>query len=146
METKYKVILIVVSLVTAFAVGRYSAQKPSSKLQESVVTDTNQSKDQDTIKKTTIEKHPDGVETTTIVEETKTNTIRNTDQSLSLDKTVTAPKINTLNISVLGGVDFSEAPKTVYGLSVTKDIIGPVSIGVFGLTNSTVGASIGLSF
>lgn len=51
------------------------------------------------------------------------------------------PKIN---VSLLGGFDFQDK-ELVYGLSITKEVYGPLTVGVFGLSNKTAGISIGIS-
>jgi hypothetical protein len=48
-----------------------------------------------------------------------------------------------LSLSALAGTDLRSP---VYGAHVSKEILGPVSVGIFGLTNGTFGASIGLNF
>ncbi len=53
----------------------------------------------------------------------------------------------TLNVSVLVANDFSiRAIKPIYGVSVTKEVLGPITVGAFGLTSGTVGLSVGLNF
>ena len=60
---------------------------------------------------------------------------------------VIPPKVNTLNVSALVGNDFSKGIGfPAYGVSVTKQILGPVTVGAFGLTTGVVGISIGLNF
>ena len=97
--------------------------------------------------------------TETDVSHTKTRTIRITDpkgnvreitdtdttsKSTSTTVTVIPPKTN---ISVLVANDFSQSvAKPIYGLSVTREVLGPVTVGVFGFTNSTIGVSIGYNF
>ena len=34
----------------------------------------------------------------------------------------------------------------LYGISANKEFIGPITIGAFGLTNGTIGLSIGVNF
>jgi hypothetical protein len=34
----------------------------------------------------------------------------------------------------------------MYGISVHREFIGPITLGAFGLTNGTVGLSIGVNF
>lgn len=53
----------------------------------------------------------------------------------------------TLNVSGLVANDFSQGLlKPIYGVSVSKQLIGPITVGGFGLTNGTIGVSIGLNF
>ncbi len=54
---------------------------------------------------------------------------------------------NRVTISGLVATDLSQSiPKPIYGAHVSKEFIGPISIGAFGLTNGIIGLSIGLSF
>lgn len=63
----------------------------------------------------------------------------------STDKTVVAqPK---LNVSALVANDFSRGLLVpTYGVSVSKQVLGPFTVGGFGLTNGTIGLSIGVNF
>ena len=94
-------------------------------------------------------KQPNGAVQTTETIDTNIIAHTNTEQidKTMLQQTTTPAKTQTLNLSVLAAVnpvnrDF--AP--VYGASLTKEFIGPVTIGAFGLTNGTLGVSIGLNF
>lgn len=148
-----KLSIVIVGLAATFAAGRYSASTPTV----STHTDTtdnktvNDAKNTDTTTKTVIVKDPtSGKETTTIISDTKTiDKSATTDISQSkTDSSVQGQKKNTLTVSALVGLQttsFSQG-NVVYGASVTKDIVGPVSIGLFGLSNNTFGASVGLSF
>jgi len=149
---KQKYIIVGVAMVTSFAVGRYSGQKAEIK-SESVTTknvEEKQDKDTHTEKVITTVKTPDGtVKTVEKIDEVAdvkidTNSIQVTQQK----KDVIPPKVNTLNISALIGNDFSKGLGIypVYGVSVTKQILGPVTIGAYGITNGTIGLSIGLNF
>lgn len=147
MNTKTTVIISAVSLAVAFAGGRYSVQAPSSKTKEVVQVDTTKDIAKNTKKKTTIEKNPDGSTKTTIDEETTTDTSSVTNSLTKVSQSVTAVRTGTLNISALGGMDFSSSiPKPIYGASVTKEIVGPVTLGAFGLMNGVVGLSVGVNF
>ncbi len=51
------------------------------------------------------------------------------------------------NISALVGNDFSKSlPKPIYGVSFSREFIGPVTIGAFGFNNGLLGVSVGLNF
>lgn len=69
------------------------------------------------------------------------------DSATKTDKVQTIARANKSNLSILAGSDFTQSQiKPLYGLSFSKEVIGPVTLGVFALTNSTVGVSIGYSF
>lgn len=97
---------------------------------------------QDHTKTTIVEtKKPDGssTTTTTIDEKSKTKTD-------AISQVPVATKQKT-NISVLVANDFKQ-PGIIplYGISVNRELIGPVTVGAFGLTNGTIGLSIGVNF
>lgn len=161
METKYKIAiaLVVVAIATSFAVGRYTVSekiKIETKIVE--VEKKTEKKDQDVNKaerkETTITESvkPDGTKETTtkIIEDTNTNkntkvdTVQNDTTKTDASKTIEKGG-SRLNISALGGYDIIKGVP-VYGASISKDVIGPVSAGLWGLSNATVGISVGLSF
>lgn len=149
MTLKTKVLIAVVALLAAFTTGRYSVQVPEVK----TVVDTNMTKDselnKDTHKDTvsvTI-KSPDGTMKTTIHTVQDTDVKKQVDTTIAqhIEQTVTPPKLNTLNVSAIAGIDF-RTYQPVYGASITKEFIGPVTIGFVGLTNGVLGATVGLNF
>jgi len=160
MTTKTKVVLTIVALATSFAFGRYFAPT-KIKIQEKIVevdtkssdktTEATRDKRKETVVKEVVK--PDGTretETRTIEETTaskgtkeKTSETKTTESEKSTEITRSTGR---LNISALASVDTSKPTQVNYGLSVTRDVIGPISIGVFGFTNKTYGASLGLSF
>jgi hypothetical protein len=141
----------VVILTVTFAAGRYSVSPPIVKTTEHVQeAEETAEKRQTHTKETTVEtKKPDGTDTivTTVDQTVGEQKQQQDDTTKDLQQTVTPPKKNTVNISVLGANDFGKgllAP--TYGLSVTKEVLGPVTLGAFGLMNGTVGISVGLDF
>lgn len=146
MLTRNEIIIISIGLVVAFAFGRYSVSPPDTKTIESVKTDTDIQKDTSTHKETTITKDPKGNEITKIVEDTNTSTKKSTDTVANIDTSVTAQKKGTINISGLAGTGIFSGLTPVYGVSASKEFIGPITVGAFGLTNGILGVSIGLNF
>ena len=89
--------------------------------------------------KTVVTKKPDGtVRTETSVTES-TGTKRKTEQKQVED-------VRKNHAQVLIGSSLKDFGVPVYGLSYQREIIGPVSVGAFGLTNGTVGLSLGVTF
>lgn len=91
-----------------------------------------------------ITEDPGGKKTTTITENTTTDTKKVTDTQK--DIVVTAPKSSIINISALAGLDTGRGFVPTYGISASKELIGPITVGAFGLTNGTIGVSVGLNF
>ncbi len=84
---------------------------------------------------------PNGVVDTTT---TTTDHSQRTETSKNTQIILAKPKIN---ISGLVANDFNDRLfKPVYGVSVSKEFLGPITIGMFGLSNSTIGVSLGVSF
>jgi len=143
MTFKNQVLFTFLASVAAFAGGRYSMRQPA-------VTATVKEKEQKQVAKevhtqttTTVTKLPTGEVKTT----TTTDTVANTQIT---KKTDTESKISVnlqknLNISALAGINIPDKTP-IYGVSVSKEIVGPFTAGVFGLNNGTAGISIGLNF
>ncbi len=144
---KFKSTILAILIAGAFAAGRYSVAKPEvvtkNVTQASVKTDENKDIHKVVVTKTVTQ--PSGVKETDTTVTTDT-TVHDTQDTQETSKTMTdiiPAKTGTLNISALGA--YSNGSLT-YGASVTKQIIGPLTAGVFGLTNGTIGVSIGMSF
>lgn len=148
-NTKYTI--AGVAILAAFAGGRYSVRQPEVKTTEQLQINTLEDKAKDTHIITTVVtvKEPDGSEKTTKNTET-TITAKgtvNSSTTAQIQQTVTPAKTGTLNVSALVGNDFGVGVlKPVYGVSVSKEILGPITVGAFGLTSGMVGLSIGLNF
>lgn len=149
MSLKNELILGVIGALLMFALGRYSVSSPTIKTTENQTIASNTDKDKNTHKQTTttVVEEPNGEKKTVITtnEDTISTTHKTGDVSTHLEQTITPPKTNTLNVSALAATSFSEF-KPLYGVSVTKQVIGPITAGAFGLNNGTVGVSLGLSF
>ncbi len=143
MSRVYFTLAGVIALVIAFAVGRYTVHKDA-------VETTTESKQKEVDKNHTvttivIKKQPDGTtETTQVIDSTTKNTV-NTLVNTSAREEV-ARQNPVINISLLAGFDYSQPLKPLYGISASKEILGPMTVGVFGLTNHVVGLSIGVNF
>jgi hypothetical protein len=150
MDQKYKITLGVALLVVAFAVGRYSV-KETVRVETKIVEVEKKVKARDKRKETKVVEvtKPDGTKekTKTIVEDTKTN--------VNIDKTTNVDQISERrgdssrgSVSILGGVDLngSFGRSVVFGGIVTGRVIGPISVGVWGLSNASFGGSLGVEF
>lgn len=134
---------LLVLLLAAFAFGRYTTP---AKVETKTVTIEIEKVKQDTHTDTKIVevKKPDGTITKTT--ETKTDIVRTESKNEKTENTnQTIYNKQSVTVSVLAGYNYS-GNELVYGASVSKPIIGPITIGLWGLTNRTFGASIGLQF
>lgn len=150
METKTKVIIGAIALAVTFALGRYTV--PIKTVTEIKYVEVDKKVDQtDSSKKThtttTIVQAPDGSKTTTIVQDTgsTTKSTETEQKSDSSDTIKTVSRASNITISGLGGVDFTRGVP-MYGLSVSRPILGPITAGAWLLTPGVVGVSLGLSF
>lgn len=146
METKTKFIIVVVALAVSFASGRFlTPVKTVIKTVEveKKTEDTHKEKH----KKTTIIEHPDGSKETIITDDVESDK-KTKDETKNTSDTEITRSSSRLNISALAGgqISFSQPMPLALGASVTKDILGPVSVGLWGLNNGMGGVSIGLSF
>lgn len=160
MNTKTKVILCTGALLGAFAAGRWACPEKVrvdthtvevEKKSEQVKTDTDRDRHVDTT--VTVITLPDGTkeQTTHTVQDTHTQQERKlaetdstTKDSDTLKETIYAS--SRVTISLLGGVSTDNFSKPVYGVSLTKPILGPITVGIFGLSDRTFGCSVGLTF
>lgn len=162
MQTKTKIIISVVAIAVSFATGRYTvplSTKSETKTSDTKVVDTNKvvNTDSSDHKKTVTQEvdKPDGTRTvTTVVTDDRSKDTKIDDKSTSVDtklsdttKEVTRSG-SRINISALAGskITFSSIPKPDYGAMVSKDVIGPINVGIFGFSSGFCGLSVGLSF
>lgn len=133
-----------IMLGAAFGAGWYLTP---AKVETHTVTIEVEHKDEDTKTNTVIVEKidPNGTinRTTTTNNETKTTTDR--ENSITHDKIVTTNKSDRI-ISLLSGVDLDDGNTLIFGAAVTQRVIGPFSIGLWGLSNKTIGASVGFEF
>jgi len=93
-----------------------------------------------TVTKTIVTKAPNGASVTTTT--TESNTVID---NKSCNKTLPPPSL--FNVSVLMSQDYtSKEFKPTYGISVSKQVFGPLRLGAFGFTNHVAGLSLGLDF
>ena len=128
-------------IVIIFYAGRYTAP---TKVETKTVT-VEVEKEQKHENKVVVQRiGKDG--TTTVI----THVITDTNTSINkIDRTDKVIENNkpSLNVYAMAGLDVSNPQNGfVFGAHVSKQILGPVSIGLFGLTNKTIGASVGFSF
>lgn len=128
--TYQKAILLVLAIIISFAFGRYSVKQIDK------VEDVEEHKDTRIV--TVIIEKPSGEKVTTVTEETNTDTTIHTDLKIN--------KRSTFNVSGLIGTDAFHNFQPIYGISVSKELIGPITIGAYGMTNGIVGLSVGINF
>ncbi len=162
MENKIKVIIAVVSLVTAFAFGRWAAPdkvKIETRTVEVERKDSTLQKEQDRNRRKettktevtkpdgTVEKTEKTVETADTHAETDKRDTATTEISKQETKEVTRGTAK-VTVAAMVGVDLSpgQRPPVWYGGTISKPILGPITVGVWYLTAPAAGATIGLAF
>ena len=148
-STKTKAILVSSGLLISFAMGRYSNSAPEIKETKKVEENSQKQVDEQSHTQTVIvyTKDPKGqpIVTETVTNDTNTKT-KDIDKITEQDaKDVSPPKRNAWEVS---GLFALPTPGTLpaYGVSVTKEVLGPITVGAFGLTNGTLGLSVGVTF
>lgn len=139
MSTKYTIICIVSAAVIGAACGYYALP---SKIEIHTVIQKDTEKQNNIDTKITRTKKPDGTVITEITKEDKSTT----QTQVHKDSTkVTEYSHDTLTIRALMAGDIHSGTIS-YGLGVDKKVLGPFSIGVFGLSSGVLGGSVGISF
>lgn len=107
-------------------------------------TDVEQNKRKETT--TTTKETKDGTKETTTKTVEETNTERKTvDKTRTDSSSTTTYGSSGYGASLLAGTDFSGATP-LYGVSVNKNVLGPINLGAFAFKNGMVGLSLGLQF
>lgn len=141
--------LVLISVV-AFAVGGAAgyALAPGKEVTKTVEAEKKTETERDKRKETIVVEiqKPDGTKekTTRTVEDTKTT--RNTESkeaTTQAEKPVTRPQVS---LAILAGSPVSFPPTPVYGGYISKEIIGPITVGAWGLSSGVVGLAVGLNF
>lgn len=162
MTTKIKIMTSAAILAVTFAAGRYSV--PLSVKKTTDVTKSDDKTDNKT-EEDKLNKHmttvivdvtaPDGTKTKTT---TRTVDVNNDKKTTDLatdtrrEEKATSTEVtrsgSRLTISALAGtkISFSGPLELDYGAMVSRDFIGPISIGAFGFKSGVAGVAVGLSF
>lgn len=155
MTDKQKIIIAALAIAGAFVAGRYSDTVDTKTTihavtKTNVEDDTQKDKNTHETTKTITKKARDGsvttVTTTDTVTELKSKEDKDTQIVKTLDKTVETKSGSKLNVSLLASYDITNPKVPSLGLSVSKEVLGPVTAGIFGYQNGVVGVSIGLDF
>ena len=152
MSTKTILIIAAIALLTAFAVGRWSAPE---KVKIQTVTVENKTDDKkvntDDHKVTTITEtdKPDGTKTkVTVISDNKDTQLvdKKTDDLTQTTTKEVDRSSSKVTISALAAANITKLGAPIYGGSISKPILGPITVGAFGFQNGMIGVSLGLSF
>lgn len=135
--------LILGGLILSFAIGRYSVK--NEVITKTVEVQTHENKEVRRHTESTTTKTPDGTTTTTTTTDTATTSQKEQSKEIATQKIVEAiePK---LNVSVLMGYNRNNLHELIIGAHISKQLLGPVSFGVWVTTEKSFGVSVGLEF
>lgn len=152
LTTRTKILLATLSVVSAYAFGRWSAPETIKEVVKTVEVDKAKTKEHTsdhTKTTTTVTENKDGTKTTTIVVANDVDSSKNSTTSSSkaseTDKEITRSS-SKVSIEIIGAVDITAPLGIDYGLNVSKPILGPITIDFFGYKSGRLGAGIGLTF
>ncbi len=140
-DLKLHLAILAIIAVMCFAWGRYSVTP--TKISANVITTTDVVKDVVTDRVTTTTETPGGPKSTTVTEHITSETNKTHNKTSVVTSDSSRP---TLNISLLAATNINEAFKPLYGVSVSKQVVGPVTAGLFVLSGGTIGVSVGINF
>jgi hypothetical protein len=138
MSLRYQLLGVFLIAILSFALGRRSTTSTTIDTQVQTHEDI-QTQDH---KKTVITEQPNGVKTTVITDDIKSDT---TETQVAQTHEVLNAKKPVINVSALVGTDYTSL-KPLYGVSMSKEFLGPITLGVYGMTNHVIGLSIGINF
>ncbi len=151
MNDKVKIGLAgLVVILIAFATGRYTSPTKIETVTKVVTVEVEKVvKD---VKKNVViveVKKPDGTTTTTTTDQSTSTTVsdKNTNINIEDRKLVESNKDHLIIEGIVGlGLDIRNPTEIVYGAHISKNLLGPIRLGILGLTNSTLGVTVGLQF
>jgi len=152
MTTKQIIIAGSLALLVAFAAGRWSSpEKVITKTVEVEKKTENKQVVVDDHKKTTIVEvtKPDGTKTKKTVitdnRDTKVDDKKTDDITKSTTKEIDR-STSKVTVLALASMNITSPGVPIFGAAITKPILGPITVGIFGFQNGVIGASIGLTF
>lgn len=131
-----------VLLLGVFSFGYYEGHKSVQIASSATITEVKDKEVDKHVETVTTKDREGNVKIVTTVDTVARSTDNRRSDTVTTVTTVKAlPKTN---VSLLGGYDFQQK-ELIYGLSITKEVYGPLTVGVFGLNNKTAGLSVGIS-
>lgn len=150
--TKRPLLLIGLVALVSFLIGKHSTPdrvKIETKIETKYVERSQETKARDKDQVTTRITKPNG----TIFERTRLVSSTRTEKTSAIQADTKAEtvkvienRINPVHVSLLVGVPLTELEKGfVYGAQISKTLIGPFTLGVFGFLDARLGISIGIN-
>lgn len=145
--TRDEMIVLAVGLLLAFGLGRYSSVLTSTTTVEDKTQTQNDTDNKSHTVKVVIVKS-DGSSTTTETTDSDLKQSVSSKEDLKSKVVVQTEKRPLTNVSLIVANDFMKTNdlKPRYGASVTHEVLGSMTMGLFGINNGTLGVSIGYNF
>jgi len=145
-SNKIILLLALILALTFFALGRYTSTQAKTVTQTQTKVDETTHDTVKTHETVTEKKSKDGTDTIVTVIDTAAQANTKIDLDTQSKSIITKASPRT-NISALAATSIHNPfGPPQYGLSVNREVLGPITIGAFGLTGGTFGISIGLNF
>ena len=143
----FTILLVFIAVVIAVLFGTSYRTEKVTEENKTKTVDTDKDIHKETTTTTTVS--PDGTkkEVKTVVEDTKT--VKHVDKKTDTVTQETKEPVyqDKVNISLLAGVSKgSTLNPLIFGASVSKPILGPITVGIWGFTDLSCGVSIGVQF
>lgn len=151
LNTKRELLVIVLGLIVAFSFGRYSVTFPpqiETKIEQVSHTETEEHKNVHVVTHIVTAKTPEGVVTSeTTIDRVITTDKDHSESASTRSASVSTPQVHKkINISALVAMDINNGLRHTYGISVSKEVVGPITVGVWALHTGMLGLSLGLNF
>jgi hypothetical protein len=150
MNPKYKVLIILVVVAGAFVAGRWMAPEKIRIVTHTVEVEkktADVAEHKQTV--TVVVVKPDGTNqsTTTVTDDTHVVAADDTDTTTKTTETKTEGSTSKVTVGVLAIVKpFGSPQPPVYGITVSRPILGPLTIGIQALTTGSIGGMVGVTF
>lgn len=151
MSIKVKILISILVIGTSYAFGRYTAPEKIKTIEVEKKVDTSKTDAEKNVhKKTTVTKttKPDGTvtEVTEITDESVISKKKTTTDTVTDSKSTEITKSSGI-LTIEGMVSLDVKQGSVwYGAHISRNLLGPIRIGAFGLTSGTAGVTVGLDF
>lgn len=146
MTPKAKLTYSAVALITAYAFGYWTAPEKIKTVEvEKITKNEDENKNSHSVTERKEITRPDGTKEVTEVTRIDTDSSKKSSETIEKEKLKEITKSGRkVSINLLAGITIKKLP--VYGAAASATVLGPISVGVFGLSNGIYGAQVGLIF
>ena len=127
--------LIRLSIIIAIIIAAFIAGRRSVDIDKDEATKDTKDREREVI---TIIEEPTGRKTKTIVRD-RERVVKEVATSIRAAK-------SKYNVAAMASFSYDKLERPAYGVIITREFIGPVTLGIFGLANGTAGVTVGVNF